>query len=306
MALKDEEPRESQSVILAATHPWPEVEPCLESLYEQAQAVGAEVIVADGDGHALPTDGAARFPDVVHLLAPGASVFQLRALAARRASGEIVAVTEDHCRVSPDWCAQVLEAHRRYPHAAAIGGVVENGAQRRLVDWACFVIPNGPFMRPLRNGKTRTISLQANISYKRWALEDADAGDGLGLMEMLHNRKLLARGHELVADDQLVVEHIQFVTIRSACAMHCHNGRSVAGFRLAQLSFLERLMRLGGCSILTFVNLWKTVRPLREKGRLRGRILAALPLSGLLLCCHTAGEFVGYLAGPGWSPQHLE
>jgi hypothetical protein len=160
-------------------------------------------------------------------------------------------------------------------------------------------------MRPLRNGQARTISLQSNISYKRWALEDTDAGRGLGLMELLHNRELLARGHQLVADDLLVVEHVQFVTIRSACSLHYHNGRSIAGFRLARMNSLGRLMRLGSCSILTIVNLWKAIRTLHEKGRLRGRILAALPLSVLLLCCHTAGEFVGYLAGPGGSPQRV-
>lgn len=305
MPANDDAPRRSLSVILAATHPWPAVEGCLESLYHQAQEVGAEIIVADGDGGALP-EARGRYPEIVHLVEPGASVFQLRAIAATHASGEIVAVTEDHCRVSPDWCVQALDAHRRYPRAAAVGGVVENGAQRRLLDWACFMIPNGPFMRPISNGKARMISLQANISYKRWALEEPDAGNGLGLMEMLHNRKLLAQGHQLVADDRLVVEHVQFVTLRKACALHYHNGRSIAGFRLAKMNLVGRLLRLGSCSVLTFVNLWKTIRPLQAKGQLHGRILAALPWSLMLLCCHTGGEFVGYLSGPGRSPQRLE
>jgi hypothetical protein len=305
MTANDDHPRHSLSVILAATHPWPELEGCLESLYDQAQAVGAEIIIADGHGSALPADGGP-FRHLVHLVEPGASVFQLRALAAERAGGEIVAVTEDHCRLSSDWCVEVLEAHRRYPNAAAVGGVVENGAQRSLLDWACFVIPHGSFMRPIRNGEANMISLQANVSYKRWALEDADAGDGLGLMEMLHNRKLRAQGHQLVADDRLVVEHVQFVDLHKACSLHYHNGRSIAGFRLARLGLSGRLLRLASCSVLTFVNLYKTIRPLREKGRLHGRILAALPLSFMLLCCHTLGEFVGYLAGPGNSPQRLE
>jgi hypothetical protein len=39
------------SIVIATTRSWSEIEPCLESLRDQAQAVGAEVLV--GDGHDL-------------------------------------------------------------------------------------------------------------------------------------------------------------------------------------------------------------------------------------------------------------
>ena len=40
----------------------------------------------------------------------------------------MVAITEDHCDVAPDWCEQVLDAHARHPDAVAIAGA---GHERR-------------------------------------------------------------------------------------------------------------------------------------------------------------------------------
>lgn len=90
------------SVIIATSQPWPELRMCLDSLHNQAVQAGAEVIVADGTGRGLPDDVTGRYPEVTWLKAPGCSVPQLRALAMSQACGEVVAVTEDHCRVAPD------------------------------------------------------------------------------------------------------------------------------------------------------------------------------------------------------------
>ena len=94
------------SIVIATTKAWPELEPCLESLHEQAQAVGAEVVVGDGHGQGLPPDVADRYPGVRWIKWPGRSVFFLRELAMTEAHGAVVAVTEDHCTVTPGWCGR--------------------------------------------------------------------------------------------------------------------------------------------------------------------------------------------------------
>ena len=176
------------SVVIATTKAWPEIEPCLESLHDQAQAVGVEVLVGDGHGQGLPLDVADRYPEVKWIKWPGGSVFFLRELAMTQVHGAVVAVTEDHCTVSPWWCERILKAHRDHPEAAAIGGVVENGATTRLIDWSNFLIVFGPFTAPIENGTQRVISLQANISYKRRVVPRKMSQ--LGMMEFLFNRKL--------------------------------------------------------------------------------------------------------------------
>jgi hypothetical protein len=291
------------SIIIATHSPWPQVEECLASVVDQAHAAGAEIILADGCGRALPEVCPRPYGDIIWLRALGASTFRLRSLALAHARGAIVAVTEDHCHVDAEWCAAILRAHAEHPSAAAVGGAVENGASRHLVDWADFLIANGAFMRPLRHGATERIALQANISYKRHAVP-AESFTDLGLMEMLHNQTLLRQGATLIADDRIVVDHVQCLGFPTFCALHFHNGRSIAGFRLTRIGTLERVLRLGGCLVLPPVMLWRTLSPVLEKRRFVGRALASLPLLMCLLLCHATGEFLGYLAGPGDSPRY--
>ena len=291
------------SIVVATTRPWPEVRCCLDSLHGQARQVGAEIIVADGHGKGLPDDVTDRYPEVIWLKQPGGSVFYLRGLAMARARGEIVAVTEDHCEVTPGWCERTIRAHKEYPTAAAIGGAVENGATERLIDWAHFFLVFGPFTLPIKNGETERICLQANISYKRRVIPPVVSR--LGMMEMLFNEQLRQWGERLVADDQLVVYHIQSLGFLRTCATHFHNGRSIAGFRLQTIKRPERILRLAGCFMLPAVLLWRTVWPICVKRRRLAHALASLHLLALLVCCHAAGEFVGYLCGAGHSPLRL-
>jgi hypothetical protein len=212
-------------------------------------------------------------------------------------------VTEDHCHVAPDWCRTILAAHRDHPEAAAIGGVVENGAGSGLLDWAHFLFVNGPFMAPLGRGAAQPIALQANVSYKRRALPET--WPTLGMMEMLYNRALAQRGEPVVADERIVVAHVQSLGTVATFAVHFHNGRAIAGFRLAQIGIGERLLRLAGCIVLPPVMVWRLLGQVWPKGRRRGLLVASVPLMLLFACCHATGEALGYATGPGRSPHRL-
>jgi hypothetical protein len=292
------------SIVIATTHPWPEIREALESLRDQAAALGAEILVVDGDGAGFPEAEAPHHPNVRVVEGRGASVFALRALGIAQARGEVVAITEDHCRVAPDWCARILDAHREHPEAAAIGGGVENGATSTLIDWANFALVFSPFMPPIRNGESEQIALQANISYKRRVIPEAAGRHGL--MEFLFNRELRDRGERLVADGRILVHHHQSHGILRTCASHFHNGRSIAGFRLPDLNGFERLARVGSTVILPPFLLWLTVRNIGRKGRLRGRVLASVPLVIPLILCHATGELIGYVSGTGDSPRRID
>lgn len=291
------------SIVVATTKPWPEIEGCLDSLLKQAKAIGAEILVADGNGRGLPDLGSGSYEGVIWLKELGASVFGLRKLAMCQARGEIIAITEDHCRVAPNWCEQIIQAHKDYPDAAAIGGTVDNRATTSLIDWANFFLVFAPFVSPIKNGPCERICLQANISYKRRVV--SRIASQLGVMEMLFTRQLGNEGEVLMADDRLVVSHVQSHGFWDTFGAHFHNGRSIAGFRLEPLGNLGRVFRLGSAAILPPYLLWSTLRALFHKRRFLGQVFASLPLLILLVGCHAAGEFVGYLAGPGRSPQRL-
>jgi hypothetical protein len=291
------------SIVVATIKPWPEARRCLDALQNQARLVEAEIIVADGHGNGLPDDVADSYPEVIWLRKPGGSVFYLRGLAMAKATGEIVAVTEDHCEVSQGWCERIIKAHKEHPDAAAIGGAVENGATTRRIDWANFLLGFGPFTQPIKNGEQDRISLQANISYKRRVIPRVIPQ--LGMMEVFFNRHLRERGEKLLADEELLVYHIQSWSFFGTFAAHFHNGRSIAGFRIQDMKWPERILRLGGCFILPPYLLWRTIWPICVKRRLLGHALACLHLLALLASCQAIGEFVGYLAGPGGSPQRV-
>jgi len=291
------------SIVVTTTQPWPEVLIALDSLQAQARALDAEIVVADGSPDGPPP---ARHAGVRWLRRPGASVFALRAEALRAARGEVVALTEDHCRVAPDWCAAVLRAHREHPDAAIIGGALENGATGSLIDWANFLIGNGAYLPPLGRGPRADVTGQANVSYKRWALADypTDALD-----EGAFRRRLVDAGHPLVIDDRLRVAHVQSLGLAATCALHFHDGRSVVGGRRAWASRRRQWLDVAKAAAFPLpavVAMLRVVtRAARRDQALRGVALRSAPLVLLILGVRYAGELAGVLAGPGDSPRRL-
>jgi len=291
------------SIVVTTTQPWPEVRIALDSLAEQARAHDAEIIVADGSPDGRPPSV---YVGVQWLHRPGATVFALRAEALKAARGDVVALTEDHCRVAPDWCAAVLRAHREHPEAAVIGGALENGATDSLVDWANFLIGNSAYLAPLGHGPQPDVTGQANVSYKRWALADYPTD---ALAEDAFRRRLLAAGHPLVLDDRMRVAHVQSLGLRGTCAIHFHDGRSVAGSRRPRSSRRRRGLDLAkgvALPLRAVVAMLRVVaRAARRDPALRGVALRSAPLVLLVMSVRSAGELAGALAGPGDSPRQL-
>jgi hypothetical protein len=110
----------------------------------------------------------------------------------------------------------------------------------------------------------------------------------------------------LRADDRLVAFHMQELTLAGHTAGHFHNGRSIAAFRAARMSPARRALRALGCVVLPGVMLARTVAAIWPKHRFRRSLVAGLPLMIWLLCCHAAGELLGYVAGPGASPERVD
>ena len=270
-------------------------------MHPQAVAVGAEIIVAMGDPDATTPEAERLYPAVTWVQGKREdSVFQLRALALPRCRGEIIALTEDHVWVEADWCRAILDAHAQYPDAAAIGGVVENGATGSLRDWAGFFIVNGKFMRPIQNGVTDAISTQANVSYKRRLLPQSLPE--FGLVPSILHYQLRERGAQFVASDRMVVHHAQQLTLSGHSAVHFHNARSTAGFlRIVA----PESPWLAGYVVLLPKMIWRTLAVGLGKRRYRRELFMGVPLIVWLVCCHGAGELIGHFAGPGRSPQHV-
>ena len=292
------------SVIVGSTQPWPALATCLDSVYPQAVDAGVELLVAASHPQGLPPGAALRYPHAQFHAMPGATIFQLRAALLRLVSGPVVAVTEDHCRVAPDWCRQILQSHADWPAAAVIGGVVENGATTRLLDWANFFVTNGGSMPPVPNGAHRKVALQATVSYKRRVVPTDFPP--WGYMEWMLNEDLRRRGESLVSDDRIRVDHVQSFTFLQACAIHFHDSRTIAAFRSTRISLPERALRLAvAATVMAPLLVARSVLPILTKRRRLGWLAASFPFIPLLCLFRAAGALAGFAAGSGDSPSQI-
>jgi Glycosyl transferase family 2 len=294
----------SVSVIFPTTHPWPEIEPCLDAVVPEARELGAEVVVVDRDGRGLPADAAQRYPGVVHLSEAGASIYRLRDIALSAATGDVVAITEDHCRPGPRWLERHARAHAEHPDVAAVGGPVANGATGTLTDWAIFLTNHAPWTPPARSGRREKVD-RANISYKRRVLPRVPSP--LGWNEPVMDERLAARGERMWFDATNPVTHDQALGLRGTLTIVFHNGRACAGLHVERrMSPVERLLRIPASPLVIPIILRRVLGAVARRPRaFPARALASLALVPALSVSTALGYLVAYVAGPGESAQHI-
>jgi hypothetical protein len=290
----------------ATVQGWPKIAAALGTLRVAAEAAGGEVIVADGSGHAAPTEDEVG-PNVRWESHPGESIFQLRYRTYRAARGELIASTEDHVHVPADWATRMIDAHRRNPEAAAIGGSILNGATDTIMDWASFLVVQGAFAAPMRSGQTKRLVGVANVSYKRSALEaslEASHGhEGMGAMDALDQRDLARDGAILLNDDTIRVSHVQPLGFRGTTVIHFHAGRTVSGFRRKRMDPIQ-VARILAAPFIPPIRYVLTTARLARKGY--GSLLVrCAPAMLWLFYMQGVGQTLGYLAGEGDSPRKV-
>jgi hypothetical protein len=297
------------TALIATIRGWPACREAVRLIAEQVFPAGGEFIVADASGNPTPSrsEQAELGGEIKWLSMPGKSVFQLRHAAYQAAGGEIVAITEDHCYVQSDWVARILDAHRRHPNAAAVGGTVLNNTDEKLVDWAAFFLTQGPFMPPLDNGVTERISGPANVSYKRYILDRLGGDEDSGVIDFLELPAAL-EGEQLVADDTIRVRHNQSQGLIGTSLAEFDNGRTIAGYRRREMTRGDWL-RILGSPVLPSYRAVRQMRLIRAKQMPEGmtpeRMAQTLPAHLWFQYCAMAGELLGYAAGPGDSPRRL-
>jgi hypothetical protein len=290
------------TIVVASVQGWPHIKAAVASVEAAAARVGGEVIIGDGSGRPAPPR-AEIGPKTTWFKSEGASVFQLRHEGYRRSTAPVVALTDDHCTVALDWGERILASHARHPEAAAIGGSVENGATQSLLDWASFFVVQSLFIAPIESGPSNRINGAVNVSYKRAALDGLDEFGGLGAMDVLHQRQLAEAGGSLVADDDIRCVHDQALGAVGTPLIHFHAGRTMSGFRRVYMDRWQWI-RFGGTWFVPAVRFARIMAIGMGKPH-RRELLASAPFIWWLLVCQAAGQFVGYIAGPGDSPRHV-
>lgn len=144
------------------------LERCLSALDEQVGAPDFDVVVvhdprlagigeiADRHGARAVSNRGQRTP------------LELASRAARECRGEVIVLTEDHCRPRPDWLRRLCAALEDAP--SAVGGSVETDAGAGRLDWAFYFVDFFRYMKPVPPGRSPTLTV-CNVAYRAEQLE---------------------------------------------------------------------------------------------------------------------------------------
>lgn len=281
------------SVVVAAFTGGAALERCLASL--RSWAGSAEHVVATRLRPEAVARLAEQFPGArfVHC-AEGTSVFRLRSLGLAEARGRLIALTEDHCAVTPGWLG-ALEAAHRAGHAV-VGGPIDHGPGRTAYEWALYLCEYSQYMPPLPGGPV-TALLAANAVYTREALWGCRPVWQDAFYDNEVHDALRAAGHRpYLADAARVYSHLA-MPLREAAGHLFAGGRRFGGYRKSRSSPARRLFWVAASPLVPAVWLSRIVRRVAARRPARLLTLAlGMPYLACLLVAWAAGEAAGYLA----------
>ena len=293
------------SVVIASKVGSPFIEQCLESIKDEVMDLGAEAIVV--------TSGAATHTPRIAAQFPWARIIQARELehvpALRRrgveeATGELVAIIEEHCSAADDWLHQAVAAFSKGDYGA-VGGAVSDYNYGRLRDWVVYFCEYNGSLPPAPQGETYELN-DANIAYRRSLL--------------LSHRHLLDHGYwPMTLHPTLRDEGIKFLSVPEMVAYHRGPfdfgyylrqrfwfSRAFAGVRADTQSPIRRLAYLLGAPLIPVMLLGRMTRKVFEKRCRMRQFILTLPLTVPVLVVLVAGEWVGCLLGPGDALSRVE
>lgn len=286
----------SLSVVIPSVNGLNDLIGCIEAVLAQ-QEVAVEVLVMDRLGEDVRAVVRRRFPSVRVFAAPSdTTIPDLRAQAFAAATGDFVAVIEDHVIVPPLWARDLITAQG--VSGGVVGGAVENAATTRLVDWAAFLCEYSHCLPPLPAGPTTWVTGN-NVIYPRTLLDSHRDSLGGGRWENHLHDALRRAGVTLTCRPEIVVGHKKHYTVWEYVSQRYLYARSYAGARLAGAGVTRRLAFTIASFALPPVLFYRTVSRILQKEKHRAELLRSLPLLAIFVTSWAWGEVVGSAVGAG-------
>ena len=273
---------------------------CLDSVLPQAG--DAEVIVAYRGVTDLAKSLGGRYPAVRFIGGPAAaSVFLLRSLAARAATGDTLALLEDHAAVGPGWVQSLAAARAR--GWKITGGPIDNGEPATAYEWALYFVEYGIYLPPMPAGETAILS-GVNIAYDRALLDGCRDLWATVFYETDVNAALGRAGHKLYLLPEAAVSSRLRMGFGEAMDHLYTGGKHFGRFRKFHATRLKRALLVLIAPLVPLVLLARIGRLTlaRQPGRWRP-LLLGLPALLLLLGAWSAGEAAGYARRDSTQPS---
>lgn len=283
-------------MVIASIVGAPFIDECLDSLALQAKSCSAEVIIVACGTAEYATRITSKFPWVrVIQRAERETVPDLRRHGVEEAGGNIVAIIEEHCVAAPDWLQQAIQAHESGDFGV-IGGPVAACAYTRLRDWAVYFCEYNNYLPPWQEGGAHDLG-SANIAYSRAVLlkyKDQLSG---GYWEAGLHPRLMADGAKFHAAAGMVVYHRGPFNFGYYLQQRFWFSRAFAGAR--RLPPSSKAAYILASPLMPFLLLARMAMRVSNKHCHMDKFIQCIPLFIPVLIVYVAGEFIGYLAGPG-------
>lgn len=268
---------------------------CVRSLRPQCEALGAELLVVRSSREA---------PERLRGLTPGCRIVpaqadddipRLRGRGLAAASGDWVAVTEDHCVAEDGWLSALSSAAG--PGAEVLGGAMGNAHRERLTDCGAFFSEYGFFgageSASARHGPPLVTG--ANVAYHRGIVADVAAWALNGDWENVIHDRLHAAGRTFrLVPGALVRQNIHYALAAFALDRFEH-GRAFAAARSGALPMWRRMIFAAATPVLPVVLARRIARAVHTAER--PFFARALPATLAFLSAWAVGEATGYLLG---------
>lgn len=293
------------SVVIASKVGPPFIDECLESIKEEVQELNAEVIVSCSgtEAYASRISNAFSWVKVIHQTG-SISVPLLRKRGVEESTGALVAIIEEHCLASPQWLRRALAAHQSGEYGA-VGGPIADHDYKRSRDWVVYFCEYSGWLPPAHEGETEQLN-GANIMYQRSLLADHAQLLGDGYWEVTLHPAAIAQGTKFLSVPDMVVFHRGPFNFGYYLQQRYWFSRAFAGARAQSLSGAHRLAYLATAPVVPLLLLGRmAMRVWRKRCRVK-RFVATLPLIVPALAVFVAGEWVGYLLGPGEALSKVE
>ena len=164
------------------------------------------------------------------------------------------------------------------------------------MDWAVYYCEYARFLTPY-NGLVKALPGN-NVSYKRGSLGSVASQ---GFFEIFFHQALRKAGTDLVAAEGMTVVNNHRRGISDCISIPYHHGRAYASQRFSGQQVSRRLLYTALSPLLPIVKSARTLKEIMARRRSDLPIARALPWIFLFHCSWSAGECLGYLAGPGSS-----
>ena len=264
----------------------------------QCRAYGVELIVvrasrAQGKTAELFNRAIAGCTVVV---APGAADLpRLRGLGLGAATGEWVALTEDHCVPDRAWLQALLTAAA--PDVEVLGGSMGNAKRARATDCGAFFSEYGVYgaQQSATQQDSPPLITGANVAYHRRIVSDVTDWSMNGSWENVIHDRLYAAGSRFRLVPEAHVRQNLHYGVREFCRNRYEHGRVYATNRVRGQPIWRRVMYAAAVFALPLLLLMRIARAADPEERFT--FWRAIPATLTFLAAWSAGEAVGYLLG---------